>query len=54
MKRLLIAAVVIAATVTIPALAADVGVSVNIGQPGFYGRLDTGVTTVPAETRPLA
>ena len=25
---------------TAPALAADVGVSVSIGQPGFYGRLD--------------
>lgn len=42
MKRILIAAVVAAFTVTIPALAADVGVSVSIGQPGFYGRLDIG------------
>ncbi|PIQ12316.1 MAG: hypothetical protein COW70_10565, partial [Hydrogenophilales bacterium CG18_big_fil_WC_8_21_14_2_50_58_12] len=42
MKRFLIAAIVAAATVTIPALAADVGVSVSIGQPGFYGRLDIG------------
>ena len=42
MKRFLIAAVVAAATVTTPALAADVGVSVSIGQPGFYGRLDIG------------
>ena len=25
-----------------PAIAADVGVSVSIGQPGFYGRLDIG------------
>ncbi len=25
---------------TAPVLAADVGVSVSIGQPGFYGRLD--------------
>ena len=40
MKRFLIAAAVAAATVTTPALAADVGVSVSIGQPGFYGRLD--------------
>ncbi len=42
MKRFLIAAAVAAATVTTPALAADVGVSVSIGQPGFYGRLDIG------------
>lgn len=42
MKRFLIAAAVAAATVTTPALAADVGVSINIGQPGFYGRLDIG------------
>jgi len=25
-----------------PALAADVGVSVSVGQPGFYGRIDVG------------
>ena len=42
MKRFLIAAAVAAATITTPALAADVGVSVNIGEPGFYGRLDIG------------
>ena len=42
MKRFLIAAAVAAITVTIPAFAADVGVSVSIGQPGFYGRLDIG------------
>lgn len=42
MKRFLIAAAVAAATVTTPALAADVGVSISIGQPGFYGRLDIG------------
>ena len=42
MKRFLIAAAVAAATFTTPALAADVGVSVSIGQPGFYGRIDIG------------
>ena len=42
MKRFLIAAAIAAATITTPALAADVGVSINIGQPGFYGRLDIG------------
>lgn len=43
MKRFLIAATLAAAAVTTtPVLAADVGVSVSIGQPGFYGRLDVG------------
>jgi hypothetical protein len=27
---------------TAPALAADVGVSVTVGEPGFYGRIDIG------------
>jgi len=42
MKRFLIAAAVTAVSVTTPALAADVGVSLSIGQPGFYGRIDIG------------
>ncbi len=42
MKRLLIVAAVVAAAFTTPAFAADVGVSVSIGQPGFYGQLDIG------------
>jgi hypothetical protein len=42
MKRLILAAAVVAATISAPAFAADVGVSVSIGQPGFYGRLDMG------------
>ena len=42
MKRFLIAVAVAAATVALPALGADVGVSVSIGEPGFYGRLDIG------------
>lgn len=40
MKCFLIAAAVAATTVTIPAHAADVGVSISIGEPGYYGRLD--------------
>lgn len=39
MKRFLFAAIVAAVT---PALAADIGVSVSVGQPGFYGRIDIG------------
>ena len=33
---------VLMAAASAPARAADVGVSVSIGQPGFYGRLDIG------------
>ena len=40
MKQFLLAAVL--ACLVGSALAADVGVSVNIGQPGFYGRIDIG------------
>ena len=40
MKRLFFAAALTLATV--PALAADVGVSISIGQPGFYGQIDIG------------
>ncbi len=42
MKLFLNAAAMAVATISIPALAADVGVSISIGQPGFYGRLDIG------------
>ena len=42
MKRFLIAAAIAAAAISIPALAADVGVSISIGQPGFYGQIDIG------------
>lgn len=48
MKRLLVAAAIAAAALSTPALAADVGVSINIGQPGFYGRLDIGGFPPPA------
>lgn len=40
MKRFVFAAAV--AAFAVPAHAADVGVSVSIGQPGFYGRIDIG------------
>lgn len=42
MKRFLIAAIVTVAAITTPVLAADVAVSVTVGQPGFYGRIDIG------------
>lgn len=40
MKLFLLAVLLAAASA--PARAADVGVSVSVGQPGFYGRLDVG------------
>lgn len=40
MKRFLLSAVV--SLLAIPAMAADVGVSISVGQPGFYGRIDIG------------
>lgn len=45
MKRLLFAAALI--LVAAPALAADVGVSISIGQPGFYGQIDIGGYPAP-------
>jgi hypothetical protein len=42
MKRLLLAAALTIAAASVPALAADVGVSISIGQPGFYGRINIG------------
>lgn len=40
MKRFLLASIL--AIVAVPVFAADVGVSINIGEPGFYGQLDIG------------
>lgn len=40
MKNFLIAATLATAAFTSTALAADVGVSVTVGHPGFYGRID--------------
>ena len=42
MNRILIAAAIAAATLTTPTQAADVGVSISVGQPGFYGQIDIG------------
>jgi hypothetical protein len=45
MKRFLFAAAVIVAAS--PVRAADVGVSVTVGEPGFYGRIDIGNVPPP-------
>jgi hypothetical protein len=42
MKRLLTALALAAASVGVPAFGADVGVSISVGQPGFYGQIDIG------------
>jgi hypothetical protein len=41
-RHLLAAALATFTSFPVPAVAADVGVSVSIGQPGFYGRIDIG------------
>lgn len=48
MKRFFLAAAIAVATLSPQAQAADVGVSVSVGQPGFYGRLDVGGYPAPA------
>ena len=45
MKRHLLS--VLFAVAALPAFGADVGVSVNVGQPGFYGRIDIGNAPPP-------
>lgn len=47
MQRIIIMTAVVAATFTVPAFAADVGVSISIGQPGFYGQLNIGDFPAP-------
>ena len=49
MKKLLYAAAIAAGTFVAPANAAtDVNLSVTIGQPGYYGRIDIGNAPRPA------
>jgi hypothetical protein len=38
----IVASLITLALVTTPALATDTAVSISIGQPGFYGRIDIG------------
>jgi hypothetical protein len=45
MKRILCATVLTIAA--LPAFAANVGVSINVGEPGFYGRIDLGDVPPP-------
>ena len=47
MKQYLIATAIAASFAVTPAFAADVGVSVSIGQPGFYGQINIGDYPAP-------
>ena len=42
MKNITITIAILLTTFSLPIYAADVGVSVTIGQPGFFGRIDIG------------
>ena len=42
MKQFLVAAALASTLISVPVLAADVGLSLSIGQPGFYGRINIG------------
>ncbi len=47
MKRLLSAFVLAATCAAFPAIAADIGMSVQVGEPGFFGRIDIGRAPPP-------
>lgn len=47
MKRFLLALALTVVAISAPAWSANVGVSINIGQPGFYGQLDIGDIAPP-------
>ncbi|HVY04636.1 MAG TPA: hypothetical protein VHB46_01545 [Burkholderiales bacterium] len=47
MKRLLCAVASIASAATFPAVAATIGLSVQVGEPGFFGRIDIGDAPPP-------
>ena len=46
MKRLLAVAVLVVAAAAIPAQA-DIGLTINLGEPGFFGRIDIGDFPAP-------
>ena len=47
MKRLLSAFALTATVATFPAFAANIGLSVQVGEPGFFGRIDIGGAPPP-------
>ena len=52
MKKLFLVASLAAVAASTPALAADVGVSISVGQPGFYGQIDIGDVPQPVLVYP--
>ena len=42
MKKLIAALALTAAAATAPAFAGNVGISISVGEPGFYGQIDIG------------
>lgn len=50
MKRILLTALL--SVLPLTALATDVGISISVGQPGFYGRLDIGDFPPPVLVSP--
>lgn len=47
MKHLTLIAAIALTAISMPSFAADVGVSISVGQPGFYGQLDIGNVARP-------
>ena len=47
MKKLLAALVLTGAACAAPAMAGDVGISISLGEPGFYGQIDLGTVGRP-------
>lgn len=47
MKRLLIACALIVTASSFPAMATNIGLSVQVGEPGFFGRIDIGGAPPP-------
>lgn len=52
MKKFLMAVALAAAAFASPALAADVGVSISLGHPGFFGQIDIGDFPAPQVIHP--
>ena len=52
MKRFCFVATLVVITASAPALAADVGVSISVGEPGFYGQIDIGNVPRPVLVNP--
>ena len=54
MKRLLSAFALSVTVTTFPAVAANIGLSVQLGEPGFFGRIDIGGAPAPEVIYPQA